>query len=189
MYDFTIGIEDYLTQLKEALNSLDVHDVNTVLNVIKSAYEGEKTIFIMGNGGSAATASHIVCDINKGVSFGKNKRFKMMCLNDNIPTILAYANDFSYDDVFVEQLKNFLRSGDIVIGISVSGNSANVLKAIEYANEKNAITVGLCGYNGGHLKKKVKYFIHVGVDDMQIAEDMHLIIGHIMMRMYEKVIA
>ncbi len=92
------------------------------------AYRREANIFIFGNGGSAATASHFACDMNKGVGHGKDKKFKVMCLNDNLPTLLAYANDVSYEDVFVEQLKNFMGEGDLVVGISGSGNSENVVR-------------------------------------------------------------
>ena len=100
----------------------------------------------MGNGGSGASASHAAGDLNKGVSYGREKRFRVISLNDNLATLTAYANDVSYVDVFVEQLKNFLRPGDLVIAISGSGNSPNVLKAIEYANQQGAITVGLTGF-------------------------------------------
>jgi len=108
-------------------------------------------------GGSGATASHFACDINKGVCFGLPKRIKVICLNDNIPTIPAYANDVSYDDVFVEQLKNFLGAGDLVIGISGSGNSSNVIKAVEYANENEAVFAALTGFAGGRSRRPQEY--------------------------------
>ena len=182
--EFTGQVQDYMDSLKRTLDSLNMEEFNNILGILKDAYHNEKTIFIMGNGGSAATASHIVCDLNKGVSYTRKKKFKMICLNDNIPTLMAYANDASYDDIFVEQLKNFLKPGDIVIGISGSGNSRNVLKAIEYANANDGVSIGLCGYNGGKLKQSAHHFIHVNINDMQIVEDIHLIIGHIMMRVY-----
>lgn len=188
MHDFTGDIKKYTSNLASTVKLMQPDEVNKALNIIASAYEDEKTIFIMGNGGSASTASHIACDINKGISFGKKKRFKMICLNDNIPTMLAYANDVSYDDIFVEQLKNFLKPEDVVIGISGSGNSTNILKAIEYANQSGAVSVGICGYDGGKLKKTAKYSIHVDINDMQIVEDIHLVIGHIIMRTCEKVV-
>lgn len=185
MQDFIGVIKDYQHRLKDALDSLDLNEINNVLNKIKSAYDNEKTIFIMGNGGSAATASHIVCDLNKGACFNLNKKFKLISLNDNIPSILAIANDINYESIFVEQLKNFLGPEDIVIGISGSGNSKNVIKAIEYANKNRGITIGLCGYNGGLLKRIANFSIHVKVNDMQISEDIHLILGHIMMKIFE----
>jgi D-sedoheptulose 7-phosphate isomerase len=142
----------------------------------------------MGNGGSGTTASHIVCDFNKGVSANLVKKLKVMCLNDNMPSISAIANDISYDAIFEEQLKNFLSPGDIVIGISVSGNSKNIIKAIDYANNNGATTIGFCGFDGGKLKKIAKYPIHVKVDDMKITEDIHSVISHILMKMLSKVL-
>jgi len=112
----------------------------------------------------------------------------MMCLNDSISTLLAYANDLSYEDVFVEQLKNFFDSGDVVIGISGSGNSENVLRAIDYANNNGGTTVGLCGYSGGKLFKMVDIPILAKVDDMQKVEDIHMIVAHMsMQRIMQKV--
>ena len=136
----------------------------------------------MGNGGSASTASHFACDINKGVVNGLEKRFRVVCLSDNIPTILAYANDQAYDAIFVEQLANFLTKNDLVIGISGSGNSTNVINAIQYANENSAITIGLTGFNGGELAKVAHQSIIVPSDDMQKIEDMHLIMVHMVMQ-------
>ena len=141
----------------------------------------------MGNGGSAATASHWVCDFNKGCSINPNnnnssKRFKMICLNDNIATMLAYANDTSYDDIFVEQLRNYFSPGDVVIGISGSGNSNNVLKAINYTNENGGITIGLCGFNGGMLYSIAHVPILANIHDMQKVEDVHTIITHMAMQ-------
>ncbi len=109
-----------------------------------NSYEEEGHIFVMGNGGSGATASHWAGDFNNGCCFNLEKKFKMICLNDNISTMMAYANDISYDDIFVEPMKNFFRPGDLVIGISGSGNSKNVLKAIEIANKNKGRTIGLC---------------------------------------------
>jgi D-sedoheptulose 7-phosphate isomerase len=120
--------------------------------------------------------------MNKGCGYGREQRFRMMCLNDNIPTLLAYANDVGYEDIFVEQLKNFLEEGDVVIAISGSGNSKNVVKAIEYANSKGAITVGLVGYSGGKLLNLVQIPLHIPVNDMQIAEDIHMMVVHMTMR-------
>lgn len=136
----------------------------------------------MGNGGSAATASHYVCDFNKGMSYGRDKRFKMICLNDNVQTMMAYANDVDYQSVFVEQLKNFLRRDDVVIGISGSGNSGNVTKAIEYANQNGGITCGLTGYDGGFLRRIAHYSVNVRIHDIQISEDIHMMLVHVIYR-------
>lgn len=181
-YNFVPEISNYFEKLQIVLNSLDKESINTVMNVLMDALDKGKQIFIMGNGGSAATASHFVCDFNKGLSYQKDKRFKFICLNDNVPTMMAYSNDVSYDDVFIESLKNYYNEGDLVIGISGSGNSKNVLKAIEWANENNATTIGLTGYSGGKLLSMCQYNIHVAVDDMQITEDLHMVLDHCIMK-------
>lgn len=175
-------INAYFEREKATLDAICKEDINALMNLLMDAREAGKNIFIMGNGGSAATASHYVCDFNKGISFGKEKRFKFICLNDNIPTMMAYANDLSYADVFVEPLKNFMQSGDIVIGISGSGNSENVVRAIQYANDNDGVTVGITGYSGGKIKQMCKYNVHVPVDNMQITEDLHMVLDHCMMK-------
>lgn len=175
-------IHSYLCKLKEAIDILSLEEINTVMLVLEKARQEGHTIFVMGNGGSSATASHYVCDFNKGVSINQEKKFRLICLNDNIPSLMAYANDLSFEDIFVEQLKNFFQEGDIVLGISGSGNSKNVLKAIEYANEHKGVTIGLTGYDGGKLKKMVQYSLHIPVDDMQITEDLHMVMDHCMMK-------
>ena len=121
---------DYLTQLKELLDRFPHDNFEKIAAALIAAHDKEKQIFIMGNGGSGSTASHFACDINKGCCLHLEKKFKVICLNDNIPTMLAYANDLSYSKVFVEQLKNFLQPDDVVIGISGSGKSENVLQAV-----------------------------------------------------------
>lgn len=184
--DFREEIAAYFEKEKAALDAVSKDDLNTLMNVLVQAKDEGKTIFIMGNGGSAATASHYVCDFNKGISLGKNKKFKFFCLNDNVPTMMAYANDLSYNDVFVGPLKNFMQEGDIVIGISGSGNSENVVKAIKYANENGGVSVGITGYSGGIIKKLSKYNVHVPIDDMQITEDLHMVLDHCMMKILYK---
>ena len=171
-------INNYFGKLKTCIDNLDRKEVDIFLNIMLRARDRGANIYIMGNGGSGATASHFCCDFNKGMSYQQDKKFKMICLNDNVATMLAYANDVSYDNVFVEQLKNFLKEGDLVIGISGSGNSKNVLKAVEYANANGAITLGLTGYNGGILKQIAKYSINTHIDDMQITEDIHMMLCH-----------
>lgn len=171
-------INNYLEKVKNTIDNLDRDEIEQFLKLLLQAKDKGNTIFIMGNGGSAATASHFVCDFNKGVSYGKNKRFKFICLNDNIPTMMAYANDVNYDDIFVEPLKNLFTKGDVVIGISGSGNSKNVLKAIEYANNNDGITIGITGYDGGKLKQIAKYSVNTNIKNMQITEDIHMILDH-----------
>lgn len=181
--DFTNEITLYLARLQETISSLDKQEINIFINqLIKARNEGRQ-IFIMGNGGSASTASHFCCDFNKGASYEFNeKRFKFICLNDNVAGMMAYANDVSYDDVFVEQLKNFFNKGDVVIGISGSGNSKNVLKAIEYANANEGLTIGLTGFGGGKLKEIATNSVNMNIDDMQISEDLHMVMDHLSMK-------
>ncbi|MDP4239922.1 MAG: SIS domain-containing protein [Bacteroidota bacterium] len=180
--EFKRDIEAYMYRLKKTIDALPIDDIEELMNVLVKAKEEERTIFIMGNGGSSATSSHFVCDFNKGVSFNDEKKFKFICLNDNIPSIMAYANDMSFDEIFIQQLKSFYKRGDVVIGISGSGNSMNVIKAIEYASANGGVTVGLTGYHGGKLKNIVKYNVNVPVEDMQIVEDLHMVLDHCMMK-------
>lgn len=173
---------DYCHGLKAALDAVSADAVEDFVQLLERACREDRQVFLMGNGGSGSTASHAACDLNKGVSFGREKRFRAICLNDNLPTLMAYANDLSYEDVFVEPLKNFLRPGDVVIGISGSGNSANVLRALDYANHQGAFTVGLSGFDGGKLARLVRMPLVVPVHDMQKIEDVHLIIFHVAMQ-------
>jgi len=175
------AVNKYLDSAKYAIDMLDINEINNFINVLINVYEKGNNIYIFGNGGSASTASHFACDFNKGINCDLLKKFKVVSLNDNIPTMLAYANDVDYDAVFIEQLKNFLKKDDVVIGISGSGNSKNILKAIEFANQKNNPTIGITGFDGGHLKKIAKYSVNVNVDNMQITEDLHLMITHLTM--------
>jgi D-sedoheptulose 7-phosphate isomerase len=174
--------DEYIKDLKSLLDRFPHDTFHRIFEILLDAYKHDKHIFVMGNGGSGSTASHFVCDINKGSCSGLEKRFKMICLNDNMPSILAYANDQSYEDIFVEQLKNFLEEGDVVIGISGSGNSRNVLKAIEYAKKKGAVTIGLCGYDGGSLSRMVDISLVTEINDMQKSEDLHMIVVHMLMQ-------
>ena len=180
--DYKNEITAYFEKEKATLDAISKEDLNALMNLLVAAKDAGKTVFIMGNGGSAATASHYVCDFNKGISMGKEKMFKFICLNDNIPTMMAYANDLSYADVFVGPLKNYMQAGDIVIGISGSGNSENVVRAIQYANENGGVTVGLTGFSGGKVRQLSEYNVHVPIDDMQITEDLHMVLDHCMMK-------
>lgn len=174
----------YLAELKELINNFPHDQFEKIGQALLSAYYKEKQIFVMGNGGSGSTASHFVCDVNKGTCLELEKRFKAICLNDNMPSILAYANDLSYYDIFVEQLKNFLQPGDVVIGISGSGNSENILRAISYAKEKGIRTIGLSGFDGGELAQIVDTPFVVEFNDMQKVEDIHLIVVHMLMQYF-----
>lgn len=173
---------DYCQGLKQALDTVAAETVEQFVEVLEKACQEGRQVFLMGNGGSGSTASHAAADLNKGASLGRPQRFRALCLNDSLSTLTAYANDVSYDDIFVEPLKNLLRPGDVVIGISGSGNSANVLKAIDYANQHGAITVGLCGFQGGKLVHRAHLPLLVPVHDMQKVEDIHLMIFHVAMQ-------
>lgn len=176
------NMETYLETLKKTLDALDRQAMLDLLTLLCRARENDKAIFVMGNGGSAATASHFVCDFNKGLRQDGVKNFRFICLNDNIPTMLAIANDISYDAIFVEQLKSFMHAGDVVLGISGSGNSANVVNALEYGNANGAETIALVGYDGGKMKRIAKLAVHIPLHDMQIVEDIHMILDHMSMR-------
>jgi len=182
---YTAGIRGYLARLQDVLTKVDVGEIAAIAAVLRAAYEQEKTIFTMGNGGSSATASHMVCDMNKGASFHAEKKFRFVSLADSMPTVLALGNDVGFESIFVEQLKALARPGDVVFGISASGDSPIVLRAIEYAKERGCITIGACGFGGGRLKSLVDHCFHVRVDDMQIVEDVHLVMAHILMRILD----
>ena len=173
-------IRTYLDREVETIRNLDIEELERAIGAIRDAYEREAVIYIFGNGGSAATASHFACDFNKGISEGRDRKFRMVCLNDNTPTLMAIANDFSYEDIFRYQLEGRLRPEDLVIAISGSGNSKNIIKAVEYAKETGAKVVGITGYSGGKLRELADYHMHTEIDDMQIAEDIHMIFDHMM---------
>ena len=182
MKDFTSDIKAYRQREIDVLNALDLAAISEAMNVIVDAFHRDANIYICGNGGSAATASHYANDFNKGISEHKEKKFRMRCLCDNFATVMAIANDISYDEVFRFQLRGVLRPCDLVIGISGSGNSKNVLNAIEYAKSMGVTTIGITGYNGGKLKQMADYHMDVMVDDMQITEDVHMFFDHMMYR-------
>lgn len=179
-------ITTYFDKLIKTIQNIDTDEVQKCAEILLKAYENENNIFICGNGGSASTASHFACDINKGVSYGLEKRFKVIPLTDSLSTITAYTNDVDYNVIFIEQLKNFFKKGDVLIGISGSGNSRNVLNAIEYVNNNGGITIGWTGYNGGKLKEIAQYSVNANIDDMQISEDLHMVFTHLMMKILRK---
>jgi D-sedoheptulose 7-phosphate isomerase len=178
-------VANYLTKLKESLDSLPIDQIEGVARILWQAYGNDRQVFIMGNGGSAATATHFVCDLAKGTAVPGKKRFRVVGLNDNMSLVTAWANDDGYENVFKEQLENLVQKGDVVVAISGSGNSPNVLKVVEYANACGAITVGLTGFKGGRLKALAQECIVVPSDNMERIEDTHLILGHLI-RLYLK---
>lgn len=176
--------QNYSAQLKKAIDKLDLDKIQNIVKVIYEAYRNNKQIFILGNGGSASTASHFACDLGKGtlkrVYDNKEKRFRVISLTDNVATINALGNDLSLEDVFFQQLRNLVNKDDVVVGISGSGNSANVIKAIQYAKECGAKTIGFSGFKtGGKLAELVDYEITVQDEHYGRIEDIHLMLGHL----------
>lgn len=170
--------DSYRNALNAALSCIDREKVARALEWLRQAREAGNQIFICGNGGSMANASHFACDLGKGAGYGRTRRFKVISLNDNIPTLTAYANDVGYESVFVEQLKNLARSGDVLMALSGSGNSANVLRAIEWANANGVRTIGLTGRDGGKLAPLAQINIHVDAAHMGRIEDAHMAVCH-----------
>jgi D-sedoheptulose 7-phosphate isomerase len=168
----------YLDELRAALDLLDLPTIARVIAVLLRAYRAGATVFILGNGGSAATASHFACDLGKGVRAAGGGRFRVIALTDNVPLLTAWANDTSYERVFAEQLENLVRQGDVVVGISGSGNSPNVLRAMELARERGAVTVGFTGF-GGRLRPLCDACILVPVGRIEQIEDVHLALQHL----------
>ena len=171
-------LEEYRQKEIETYQNLDLEQINNIINLLEMARKANHKIFICGNGGSATTASHFCCDFNKGT----NQNYLFECLNDNISIITAIANDINYESIFSFQLKNKMSQGDILICISGSGNSKNIINAIDEANRLGGITIAIVGYNGGIAKQKAQYNIHIPIDDMQIVEDLHMILDHIMIK-------
>jgi len=177
MDDFKTEIGQYLSELSKTVNALDFCQINSAMNVLMETYDKGGRVFIFGNGGSAATASHFASDFNS-IRL-KKKKFDFICLNDNIPTMLSIANDYGYENIFFLQLKDRLMENDILIAISGKGNSKNVVKAVECAKKNGNKILALTGYDGGELMKLADHPIHVNINDMQKSEDVHMIIGHL----------
>ena len=183
---YAAGIRRYLTQLQDVLTNVDVGEIAAIADVLHAAYQQQKTILVMGNGGSGATASHMVCDMNKGACFHAEKKFRFISLADCTPMILALGNDVGFESIFVEQLKAYAQPGDVVLGISGSGNSPNVLRAVEYAKQLGCVTIGAVRLRAAASSKPlVDHCFHVKVDDMQIVEDVHMILVHVLMRILD----
>ena len=155
--------------------ALDVAAIDEALQLLEETMEKERYIYVFGNGGSSATASHFQNDFNKGVSEHTEKKFRFICLNDNVPTVMAIANDIGFEEIFRFQLQGKLQPGDVVMAISGSGNSKNVINAVEYAREQGCKIIGLTGYNGGKLKELSDISLHAPVQSMQITEDIHML--------------
>ena len=171
--------QQYIDLVKSTLDALDPNALDALVEAFHTTYEKGGNIYTMGNGGSGASASHAAGDFLKGASYGLDKRFKMICLNDNLPSMMAIANDIGWESIFVEPLKNFLSEDDLVIGISGSGNSKNVVNALEYANANGATTVAMSGFKGGKISQIASINVHSPVMDMEVTEDVHMVIFNI----------
>ncbi len=174
--------QTYFSKLAALLEVFDRTQVDNAVKVIADAWQAGRQIITLGNGGSSLTALHFVNDWNKSIFMASGKPFRGRSLVDNMGLVMSYGNDISFQDIFVEQLKNLLQAGDLVIAISGSGNSENVIRAVRYANENAAVTLGLCGYSGGKLKDLAQHVVWANVGDMQLSEDVHAIFGHIVMQ-------
>ena len=181
--NFEKDIKDYIACEIDTLQKLDITEINKALNLLIETAQKHKRIYIFGNGGSSATASHFQNDFGKGVSEYVEDKFRFQCLNDNVATLMAIANDIGFEEVFRFQLKGVLEPGDIIIAISGSGNSKNVINAVEYAKSCGNKVIGLTGYNGGKLKNLSDISPHVPINSMQVTEDIHMIFDHLMMSM------
>ncbi len=168
----------YREQLLSTMDSIDASQVNLAIAWIAEARDAGRAIFVAGNGGSAATAAHFVCDMVKGASFGKRSRFRIQALAQNLATLTAYANDVSYADAMVQELRNFAQPDDVYMAISGSGNSPNVVGAMEFAAALGCKTIALTGRDGGKLGALAQLNIHVPEAHMGRIEDAHHIICH-----------
>jgi D-sedoheptulose 7-phosphate isomerase len=172
-------IVNYLNTVRGVLDELPIASVEKVLEVFEEAYRADRTVYICGNGGSWATAAHWVCDFSKGANAPRCRRLRMMSLGDNVPMLTAYGNDENYDAVFAEPVRTYVRPGDVVVLLTASGNSPNVLAAARAAREVGAITVGLIGFGGGELAGLVDHAVIVACREYGPVEDLHLVLDHI----------
>ena len=173
-----MNASQYIASLQPQLGELTDLDFDQVESILLRARDEGRTIFIIGNGGSAATASHMANDLNKGAAVSGQRRFRALALTDNVPLITAWANDTRYEQIFLEQMANFLRPGDVLIAISGSGNSPNIITAVEWARLEGAVTIGLTGGSGGRLHGLVDCCLVVPSNRMEQIEDMHLVLSH-----------
>ncbi len=171
-------LQQYKAEVLKALDTIELGQVEEAIGLFRRAREEGRRIFVCGNGGSASTASHFVCDMVKGASYGKPSRFRIMALTDSLPTLTAYSNDVGYECVFVEQLRNFAEPEDVVMAISSSGNSRNVIHAVKYGNSTGCRTIALTGRDGGELGRVAQLNIQVSHPHMGRIEDVHMMVLH-----------
>lgn len=184
--DYRKDIAEYIELEREVLSKLDVDALNEAMQLIEEAYRNRKKVYIFGNGGSSATASHYQNDFNKGLSENLETKFEFVCLNNDTATLMAIANDMGFEEVFRYQLKGRIREGDLVIALSGSGNSVNIINAVRYAKEQGNKVIGLTGIKGGKLMEEADVSLHVPVNSMQVTEDVHMIFDHLMVSVFYK---
>ena len=180
MLGATLGAKDYFERVCQEIERLDLAQIEQFSDLIEQAYHASRFVFVIGNGGSGANASHLCEDLNKCTlrDFESQKRLRVLSLTDNTAGIMAWANDEGYDRIFVEQLKNLASPGDLLLAFSGSGNSPNILKAVDWANRHGLTTLGITGYGGGKLKTLAQHNFHVAIDDMGIVESLHQVAFH-----------
>jgi D-sedoheptulose 7-phosphate isomerase len=171
--------QDYIQAQKAALGAIPLHQVKELVNLFRQAWEEDRQIFAFGNGGSAANASHFITDLSKGASDKLSKRFRGLSLNDNTAWLTALGNDYSYEDIFVRQLMNFAQPGDLILVMSVSGNSPNLVKAVEWAKQNNVYTIALVGSNRGQMGNLADLVIAIDSGHYGRVEDAHMTICHL----------
>ena len=178
--EFTV--QGYFEAQQRLMSQIDLGAIERAIDLIRNVGDSGKKVITCGNGGSASTASHYITDWNKMINIHTSKQFHGYSLCDNLGLITAFGNDLSYDEIFSGQLRSILSEGDLLIAISGSGNSPNVIRAVEYANHVGAITLAIVGYDGGKLMPIAKHHLHVPSFDMQLCEDFHFIFGHMVMK-------
>lgn len=183
------SVVTYFSELEQMVQAISLDELKKILDILEKAYYQGHRLFIMGNGGSAATASHFALDMAKNTIMAGAPRLKAISLTDHVPLITAWSNDTHYEHIFEEQLANLIEPGDVVLGISASGNSANVINAVKLAQQNGAITVGLLGAKGGKLKEMVDAYILAPGQNIEQEEDAHMILAHVITRHMREVIS
>src|SRR3989344_2614373 len=185
-----VYIISFFEEIKKCISEIDIKKIEEIADVLHTAWKNDRQVFILGNGGSASQASHMAADISKNtlgrVYDPRIKRFRIMALTDNVSLMTAYANDVGYDEVFSQQLRNLLGEHDVLIVITGSGNSPNIIRAVEYAKEQNAITIGLLGFDGGRVKNMLDYELTVQSKNYGIVESVHPAIHHLIVNYFSK---
>ncbi len=183
------SIINYFAELEQMMRAISLPHLKKVLGILEEGYHNGHRIFVMGNGGSAATASHFALDLSKNTIMPGAPRVKAISLTDHVPLITAWSNDTHYEHIFAEQLANMIEPGDMVVGISASGNSANVINAVKLARQNRAATIGLLGAKGGKLKDIVDAYVLAPGQNIEQEEDAHLILTHVITRYMREVVS